>query len=147
MPGGGGQREGTFVGVDLRVQLQEGLVHRAKLLGAEVAKINRPAHGPAAARRVLGEAELADTIEQGLVGQAGIVEVGRRVVGEQERAQAGDTQRSVALAEPEEQDLERFIKIRVRAAAAPVGQGPQATDRVEAGITITDLGRRVGRVQ
>ena len=117
MPGSRGQREGAFVGVDLRVQLQEGLVDRAKLLGAEVAEIDRPADGPAAARRVLGEAELADTIEQGLVGQAGTVEVGRRAVGEQQRAQAGDAQRRIALAEPEEQDLERFIKIRVRAAS------------------------------
>ena len=128
VPRGYGQDERPCVCVDAGVQLEERLVDRAQLLGAEVAEVHRPQHGATASRDVLGVAEVADRFEQVLVGQRCGIEVRGRLGREQERAEAGDGQRGIPAPQLLEEDLERLVKVGVGRPTSLRRQLPESSE-------------------
>ena len=85
--------------------------------------------------------------EQRFVAQASLVELGCRSVGEELRAQPWHAQRGVPLAKLHQQDLERFVQVGVCLPAPLVGQPPEASDRIEAGVTLAGIVRGIRRVE
>jgi hypothetical protein len=114
--GGDLQIEGGGVGVDVGVQLQEGLVDAAQLLGAEVAVVDD-------ARRlaVLGEGQ------GGRPREVGVRQLARSrsgwLVAPEERAEAGGPVSAACVAELEKTSL-RLPEVGVRCLPA-LGQRPE----------------------
>jgi len=111
--GGGLELEDGGVGVQRGVELEQGLVDRAQLLGAQVAVVHRPAQAP-----LVEEGEGAHGVEEVAVRKLGAVEAGRRLGGEEEAAQGGQGKlRAAGLAAEQREDE----------AQGPVGRDPRAS--------------------
>jgi hypothetical protein len=111
--GGAVEREGGGVAVDLGVELEEGLVDGAELVGADAAP------GDLAADVALGEgAEGEQGGEQVVVVELGAVEVGGGLGAEEEGAEGGEAELGAAGVELGEEEVEGAPEVAVRAAAA-----------------------------
>ena len=123
------------VGVELGVELQERLVDRAELFGAEVAVVDRPADA-----LLLDRGELADRIEQVAVGELGGIEVGTRVGSEQEAAERRQAEPGAPSSEPSAAMTTRSagVEVGVAGALAPLCQTAQPGGRVEAVVAVRD---------
>ena len=118
--GGGGEREARRLAVDLGVELEQRLVDRAELLGAEVAEVDRPA-------AALDVGEFADRLEQRLVAQARIADVRRGVRDPQGAAEGREREhRLPAVVEPVGEELDLLVQVVGASAATADRQASQA---------------------
>jgi len=120
---GGVQTEIAALEVELGMQLEQGLVDAAQLLGAEVAVIDLTA-----AAAVADDREVTDGLEKIAVGYLRPVQIGRRLAGKEERAERGQAQlgRAALVAQLAQHDCQALVKVGMLAAAAAGGKTAQA---------------------
>ena len=125
-----------------RVKLQQGFVHAAKFLGAEVLVVHLPQDVA-----LHGEGQMPDGLQHAVVGQLALVQVGHGPVREQHRPQRGQAKARLALVEQLEDDLEALPEIAVPGSAPPLGQPSDAGERVVLLEALADGRVCVGRQQ
>jgi len=120
---GGVQTEIAALEVELGMQLEQGLVDAAQLLGAEVAVIDLTA-----AAAVADDREVTDGLEKIAVGYLRPVQIGRRLRREEEGAERGQGQlgRAAFIAQLTQHDHQALVEIGMLAPAAAGGEVAQS---------------------
>ncbi|MBU0719539.1 MAG: hypothetical protein KJ749_14945 [Planctomycetes bacterium] len=107
------------------MQFQQGFVHAAEFLGAEVLVVHLPQDVA-----LHGEGQMPDGLQHPVVGELAPVQVGHGPVREEHRPQRGQTKARLALVEQLEDDLDALPEIAVPGPAPPLCQAPDARERV-----------------
>lgn len=121
------------IGVDVRVELEEGLVDASELFRAQVLVVD-----PSADAAVDGERERPNRFQETRVRKLTRVETGRRLRAPEERPESGKTQlrASRGRAELFEDEPEGTPKVGMRGASSFLRESTEPSHRVVAGVTL-----------